>query len=73
MWKVQQVIAALNAESPALANQFQSTPAATAYLRSLLAAGPDERRSMIAQLQAMPGAAEYTPVVIRVANTCSNF
>lgn len=68
-----QVIAALNAQSPALADQFESTPAATAYLRSLLAASPNERRGMVAQLQGMPGAAQYTDVVVAVANSCSNF
>ncbi|MCV7223704.1 hemophore-related protein [Mycolicibacterium elephantis] len=68
-----QVVAALNAESPELANQLVSAPAATGWLQTLIAASPEVRRDMIAQAQATPGAEQFTPIVVRVANTCSNF
>lgn len=68
-----QVIAALNADSPKLAKQFEAAPAATGWLKSLIAASPDKRRSMVAQAQAMPGMNQYTPVIMRVASSCSNF
>ncbi|MGV0715484.1 hemophore-related protein [Mycolicibacterium sp. XJ662] len=68
-----QVVAALNAESPALARQLESAPAATGWLKSLIAAGPETRRAMVAQAQATPGTEQFTPVIMRVANTCSNF
>lgn len=68
-----QVIAALNADSPKLAKQLEATPAATGWLKSLIAASPDQRRAMVAQAQAMPGVNQYTPVIMRVANTCTNF
>ncbi|MGV0642760.1 hemophore-related protein [Mycolicibacterium sp. XJ879] len=68
-----QVVAALNAESPALARQLESAPAATGWLKSLIAAPPETRRAMVAQAQATPGTEEFTPVVMRVAATCSNF
>jgi hemophore-related protein len=68
-----QVMAALNAQSPDLANQLSKTPAANGWLKSLIAASPDQRRVMVAQAQAMPGVQQYTPVIIQVANTCNSF
>ncbi|BBY79831.1 hemophore-related protein [Mycolicibacterium pulveris] len=68
-----QVVAALNAESPELATQLQSAPAATGWLQALVAAGPETRRGMVAQAQATPGVEQFTPIIMRVANSCSNF
>ncbi|MGE2692200.1 hemophore-related protein [Mycolicibacterium pulveris] len=68
-----QVVAALNAESPQLARQLESAPAATGWLKSLIAAPPETRRAMVTQAQATPGAEQFTPVIMRVANNCSNF
>ena len=68
-----QVMAALNDQSPDLANQLSKTPAATGWLKSLIAAGPEQRRVMVAQAQAMPGVGQYTPVIMQVANTCNNY
>ncbi|HET6733639.1 hemophore-related protein [Mycobacterium sp.] len=68
-----QVIAALNAQSPELAGQLEQTPAANGWLKSLIAASPDQRRVMVAQAQAFPGVQQYTPVITQVANTCNNF
>jgi hemophore-related protein len=68
-----QVVAALNAQSPDLGNQLQTTPAAQAWLQSLVAAPPAQRQVMVNQAKSFPGVAEYTPVIAAVANTCNNF
>jgi hemophore-related protein len=68
-----QVMAALNDQSPELADQLSSTPAANAWLQGLIAASPDQRKIMVAQAQAMPGVQQYTPVILQVANTCNNY
>ena len=68
-----QVIAALNAQSPDLANQLEAAPAATAWLRGLIAASPQQRRQLVAQAKAMPGVEQYTGVITQVAYTCENF
>lgn len=68
-----QVVAALEAQSPELADQLRAAPAATAWLKGLIAASPQQRRGLVAQAKAMPGVQEYTPVITQVANTCSNF
>ncbi|BBX95486.1 hypothetical protein MLAC_07800 [Mycobacterium lacus] len=68
-----QVIAALNATDPAAAAQFNASPVAQSYLRQFLAAPPPRRAQMAAQLQAMPGAAQYFGLVESVAGTCNNY
>jgi hemophore-related protein len=68
-----QVVAALNAESPDLAQQLQEAPAATGWLKSLIAAGPEQRRVMVTQARSFPGVSEYTGVITQVAYSCSNF
>lgn len=68
-----QVIAALNAQSPADGAQFTSNPIAVNWLQSFLASPVDQRQQMIQQVQGVPGAAAYTDLVIQVANTCRNF
>jgi hemophore-related protein len=68
-----QVMAALNAQSPDLANQLATTPAANAWLQGLIAAPPAQRQVLVAQAQAVPAVQQYTPVIIAVANTCNSF
>jgi hemophore-related protein len=68
-----QVMAALSDLSPDLANELSQTPAATAWLKSLVAASPQQRTVMVAQAQAMPGIEQYTPVIMQVANTCNSY
>ena len=68
-----QVMAALNAQDPAMAKQLSANPAATGWLKSLIAAGPNQRRSMIAQAQAIPAVMQYSGLILSVANTCNNF
>ncbi len=68
-----QVIAALNATNPGAAAQFNSSPIAQSYLQRFLASPPPQRGQMVAQLQAMPGAAQYIGVVETVAGVCNNY
>jgi hemophore-related protein len=68
-----QVIAALNAHSPADGAQFTSNPIAVNWLQSFLASPVDRRQQMIQQVQGVPGAQAYTGLVLEVANTCENF
>ncbi|MGV0853418.1 hemophore-related protein [Mycolicibacterium phlei] len=68
-----QVTAALAAQDPQLAQQLQEVPAANGWLKSLIAAPPDQRRLMVAQAKAFPGVQPFIPVITAVANTCQNF
>jgi hemophore-related protein len=68
-----QVVAALNAQDPNLGSQLQTTPAAQAWLQSLVAAAPAQRQVMVNQAKSWPGIQEYTGVISAVANTCNNF
>jgi hemophore-related protein len=68
-----QVIAALNAQNPAAASKFNSSPIAQSYLRQFLAAAPPQRQAMAQQAMATPGAAQQFGLVQQVAATCNNF
>jgi len=68
-----QVMAALNAQDPALANQLATYPPANSWLQGLIAAPPDQRRVLVAQAKAVPAVQQYTGVITAVANTCNNF
>ncbi len=68
-----QVMAALNATDPGAASQLTASPIATNYLRTFLASPPPKRAQMAAQIQAMPGAAQYFNDVTAVADSCSQY
>jgi hemophore-related protein len=68
-----QVIAALNNNSPDAAAQFTSSPVAVGWLHSFLGAPRDQRQQMLQQVQSIPAAAPYTGLVLQVANTCNNY
>lgn len=68
-----QVMAALNAQNPAAAAQFNRSPLAQSYLRQFLAAPPGQRQAMAQQAMSTPGAAEQFGLVQQVAATCNNF
>ncbi|MDT5147201.1 MAG: hypothetical protein QOC58_1846 [Mycobacterium sp.] len=68
-----QVMAALNATDPGAAAQLTASPVATSYLRQFLASPPPKRAQMAAQIQAMPGAAQYFNDVTSVAGSCNNY
>ncbi|WP_156688915.1 hemophore-related protein [Mycobacterium sp. Marseille-P9652] len=68
-----QVMAALNATDPSAAAQLSASPVATNYLHTFLASPPPKRAQMAAQIQAIPGAAQYFNDVTAVAGSCNNY
>jgi hemophore-related protein len=68
-----QVVSALNAQDPAAAAQFNSSPVAQSYLRRFLAAPPDKRQQMEQQLQGIPEAQAYLGTIQQVATSCNNY
>jgi hemophore-related protein len=68
-----QVVAALNAQSPAAAVKFNNSPMAQGWLRSFLSSPPDQRVQMAQEAEGMPGAAKYFGLISQVTTTCNNF
>ena len=68
-----QVMAALNAQDPAAAAQFNSSPMAQSYLRQFLASPPSRRQAMAQQMASSPGAQQYFGLIQQVFNTCNNY
>jgi hemophore-related protein len=68
-----QVMAALNAEDPVVAQQVSASPAMVAGLQQLIAAPPEGRRRMVAQWQKAPALQPYLPLISRVVGTCNNY
>jgi hemophore-related protein len=68
-----QVMAALNAEDPATAQQVAANPVMVAGLQQLIAAPPEGRRQMVAQWQSAPAIQPYLPLISRVVGTCNNY
>jgi hemophore-related protein len=60
-------------ENPDAAAQFNSSPVAQSYLSRFLAAGPDQRRKMAAQVQGIPQAQQYFGLIEQVASSCNNY
>jgi hemophore-related protein len=69
----EQVMAALNALDPNAAAQLNSSDIAQNYLRQFIASPPPVRAQMAAQIQAIPGAAQYFNDVASVAKSCNNY
>jgi hemophore-related protein len=68
-----QVMAALNDESPDVANELNASPLAVGWLQGLVGAPPDQRRQMVQQVQGIPELQPYIPVINQVAHTCNNY
>jgi hemophore-related protein len=68
-----QVMSALNAQSPAAAAQFNSSPVAQGWLQQFLAAPRAQRVEMAQQAQSAPEFQPYLGVAQQVANTCNNY
>jgi hemophore-related protein len=68
-----QVVAALNAQSPAAAAKFNKSPMAQGWLRSFLASPPDQRVQMAQQAEGMPGAAQYVGLIGQIATSCNSY
>jgi hemophore-related protein len=68
-----QVMAALNAQDPAMGKQVSANPALTAGLQQLVADSPDGRRRTVQQWQGVPALQPYIPLITSVATSCNNF
>jgi hemophore-related protein len=68
-----QVVGALNAQSPAAAAKFNSSPMAQGWLRNFLASPPPQRAQMAQQAAGYPGAAQYIGLIGQIATTCNNY
>ena len=68
-----QVMAALNAQDPAAAAQFNASPMSQSFLRQFLASPPSQRQQMVQEVQGTPGTEQYVGTVVQVANTCNNY
>ncbi|WP_123027162.1 hemophore-related protein [Mycolicibacterium stellerae] len=68
-----QVVAALTAERPDLAAEFQQEPMAQAMLTSFLAAPLNQRQQMVARIQATPMGQQYMGGITQIANSCSKY
>lgn len=69
----EQVVAAINAEQPALAQEFNASPFAQGALRSFLASGPAQRQQTVNQLQGSPAAQQYFGPINSIAGSCNNY
>jgi hemophore-related protein len=68
-----QVMAALNDQNPGVAQELNQYPIAVGWLQALVAAPPDQRQQMVAQVQGLPELQPYMPVISQVASTCNNY
>lgn len=70
-----QVMAALNAQSPSAAAQFNSSGKAKFFLNTYLGSPPAQRVALAQQAQAASPdmAQQYLPLINQVALTCNNF
>ena len=66
-------MAALNAQSPDLANQLNSSPMAQSSLQRFLASPPDLRQQTVQQLQSTRWGRQYAGALLQVADTCNNY
>jgi hemophore-related protein len=67
------VMAALNDQNPGVAAELNANPIAVGWLQGLVAAPPDQRAQMVAQVQGIPALQPYIPVIFQVANTCNRY
>jgi hemophore-related protein len=69
-----QIVAALNAQSPAAAAKFNGSPMAQGWLQSFIASPPDVRARKARDAQAMyPESAQYIGLINQIATSCNNY
>lgn len=68
-----QVVAAMNAQSPETAAQFNATPMAQSFLQNFLASPPPQREQMLQQAQGVPEAAQFVNMVGPITKTCDKY
>jgi len=68
-----QAVAALDANYPDTAAQFNASPIATGFLRQFVDSPPDQRLQMAHQVEGMPDAAPYLDTMKQVAKVCNRY
>ena len=68
-----QLVAALNAQGPTVAEAFNASPLTQSQLRRFLAAPPDQRLRMAQQIASAPVNQPYLPIIQEAFNTCSSY
>jgi hemophore-related protein len=68
-----QVVAALNAENPAAAAEFNASGNASGMLQMFLNSPPDKRQKYATMIQSMPEAQPYIGTITSVAGSCNNY
>lgn len=68
-----QVIAALNAENPAAADELATSPLANGFVRDLVDSPPAERQQKIDQFRSYPQVAQYSGLISQVAGSCNGY
>jgi hemophore-related protein len=68
-----QVVAALNAQSPEAANEFNAQPIAQSMLSNFIASPVDQRQQIAEQVLATPIGQQYALDVQQVASTCNHY
>lgn len=68
-----QVMAAMKAQSPETAEQFNATPMAQSFLQNFLSSPPPRREQMLQEAQGVPEAAQFVNLVGPIAKTCDKY
>ncbi len=68
-----QAMAAIHAENPMAAQYLTSSPPNLEFLRVFISSTPDQRRSLISQVQNNPGAAQAFPVIQQMLASCQKY
>jgi hemophore-related protein len=68
-----QVVAAMSAQSPETAAEFNATPTAQSFLQNFLSSPPPQREQMLEQARGVPAAAQFVNMVGPLANTCAKY
>jgi hemophore-related protein len=68
-----QVVAALHAEYPDAAYQFDSTPEAQAWMHDLVDSPPPRRQQMLLDMKDTPEAIMFQDIVLPLANSCGKY
>jgi hemophore-related protein len=68
-----QTVAALNAQSPAVAREFNASPAAQAWVQTFMASPVDQRQAMAKEAQSLPGVEQYLGLILQILSTCNNY
>lgn len=68
-----QVHAALVAENPAAAAEFDASPNGPGMLQMFLNSPPTKRQQLAGFVQNSPEAQQYVGTIVQVANTCNNY